>query len=217
MRTQFSKLALTVVFGFALAFTFSCSSGGGGGGNGGWDNPGGGGVPFNENSQIYNMDGTLYKGSGIIKIDKGEILINAGSVTNGIVKLELPRTIPDEWLGNYFYDSDSGSNSDEDEQPSCTDFPTDIKAFGEDDFKLFNGNGERIGKLKIEYSDEQIKEGIVYIYFSKAGKITCDYKGIHSINAKIGWNKIYVHKSLNSTREYSTNNILTKELKWHLK
>jgi len=45
MKTQFTKLALTATFGFALAFTLSCSSddkddGGGGGGNSGNSNNG---------------------------------------------------------------------------------------------------------------------------------------------------------------------------------
>jgi len=66
------------------------------------------------------------------------------------------------------------------------------------------------------------------VYFTKAGKITCNLQGekggvtwkeIFNIDAKNGWNKLYrrsYSKDGVSIEEFSTNNILTKELKWIL-
>jgi len=186
---------------------------------------GGGDVQFNENSQIYNRDyddngswhiGDAYNGSGVIKLvaynNGNEILINAGSVTNGIVNLNLPQTInlPDEYFRNLI---------DEDEQSYCTDYPTDIKIVVPDGFKLFDSNEELLGRLYIQYRDEQIREYIEYWYLTKAGKITCDLgSAIVKMDANVGWNKTYYHKNYvgNSIIERSTTNILTKEVKWFI-
>jgi len=203
MRTQFSKIAFLAVLGLALAFTFSCSSGD--------DTSGGGGVSFNENSQIYNGGwdndiGEAYTGDGVIKIrfygedGRSDTLIDAGSVKNGIVKLELPKTIPDNLL------LPMGSSGD-----GCTVSSNDIKA-SDGGFVLTDNNEEYIGHLNMEFRDKQISEDIMYIYFSKAGKITCT--GIN-FNFIAGWNKVYCHQT-KSVRECNTNNILTKEVKWIL-
>ncbi|MDR2594159.1 MAG: hypothetical protein LBC87_05245 [Fibromonadaceae bacterium] len=213
MRIQFSKIAFLAGFVLAMVFTFSCSSGGGGSGDGGWDNPSGGGVPFNENSQIYDReDGTLYKGSGIIKMplgedeDGNEILMDAGSVTDGIVNLKLPTTIPDKYL--------TGVDKFDDD---CFSFPKGTK-MADGHFILTTADNDNYLRLWIGYSDEQIIEGINYLYFTKAGKITCKSDNEEmNIDAKAGWNKIYLH--CQGSREhgynrYFTNNILTKEVKW---
>ncbi|GBU25312.1 hypothetical protein R83H12_01955 [Fibrobacteria bacterium R8-3-H12] len=212
MRTQFSKLALAATLWLAITFTLSCSSG---------DDDGEQGSSFNENSQIYygwDEDdkngncciyhiGEAYKGSGDIKIriynkSDNEILINAGRVTDGIINLNLPKTIPDEYLKDF-----------SEEYPGCPN----IKIFWEE-FVLINGDGN-IDRLSIFYEDE-VRESISYMYLPKAGKITCNYHNIFiNIDAKTGWNKTYMHMNLNidgskSAAEISTNNILTKEMKW---
>jgi len=208
----------------------SSSSKGGGGFSSSSSSVSGQGVPFNENSQIYNgyydendvyHIGSAYKDSGVIKLvayeeDDNEVLINAGSVTNGIVKLNLPTNIPNEYLEPYL---------DEDEQKYCTDYPKNIKVFG-GIFVLTNSNGDYIGRLGILYKDKQIMEMVYYFYFSKAGKITCKFDGeemdigyseIVNINAKLGWNRIYVNTNhAEETHKYNTDNILTKEVKWIL-
>jgi len=205
MKTN-KHFLLAAIFGFALAFTFSCSSDGDGDGG-----------SFNENSQIYNRDGnTIYKGNGIIGAAYScgyddDCWIKVGSVTNGIVNLELDKVVPDdEYLKDF-----------PEEQRSCTSYPENIKIFfgGDDVYALIDGNGNLIGGLTISYEDEYVMESIFYAYFSETGKIACNSsKRNFNLDVKKGWNKIYFHRDNNkgAIREYSTNNLLTKEkeLKW---
>jgi len=199
---------------------------------------GGKGVPFNENSQIYNtycdydggVDddgddiytchiGDAYTGSGDIVIYSGRFDFDLilGSVTNGIVKLKLP-TIPDEDLGDFFDDGDD---------LNCTDYPNGIKYFEAEKISLINSNSADIGGLDIgegDYKSNDIEYNHIYYgYFSKAGKITCKrtardgWVGKYNLDVKAGWNKIYyVYNRKAGTGELSTNNILTKEVKWLL-
>jgi len=227
MRNKFSHFALAAIFGLALAFTFSCSSGGG-------DDPGGGqGGSFNPNSQIYNAYwddddnqhiGEAYKGSGVITFDSE----NVGSVTNGIVaNFKLPTSIPNE-LDDFM---------DDEFQSYCTSYPKGIKYARGGRFYLTdnNGNGGSLG-LYIEYDNGKFGEGIYYWYFSKAGKIACNYyredkdekegitykdTKIFDIDAKEGWNTIYLHEEwTNGTNtrtqveKWSTTNVLTRKMKW---
>jgi len=195
--TKFAQVAGIML---AFTFTFSCSSGG--------DGNGGQGVPFNENSQIYNEDGSLFTGSGIIEATRtlrgncgdpsvppaapgtsdngggGDGCewdhIRVGSVANGIVNLELNKaTIPDEYLMEFL---------DERDQRFCTSYPKGIKIFTHM-FVLTNSNGDYIGSLSIGYRDKQVREAISYMYFSKAGKIACSFDGggdIINIDAQAG-------------------------------
>jgi len=186
-----SKLVLSASIMLALAFTFNCSSGSddnNGGGGGGSSSPSGGGVPFNENSQVYFRDGTPYIGNSIIEIHGTPL--NAGSITNGIVNLQLPTTIPNEYL--------------EDFMEGCN--PNNIKGF-EPDFVITGG------KHFLPESFQPHQE-IHYTYFSKAGKIVCSGEDYEiNIDAKAGWNTIYLVVS-GDTEKWSTNNILTKEVRW---
>jgi len=216
------RFLLAAGISLALGFTFSCSSDGGG--------SSGQGGSFNENSQIYYEDGTTpYKNNGIIKVssysnDKELVYLDAGRVTNGIVKLELPN-IPDAYLSSFF---------SEDRISRCSDYPQNIKSFGTDDgFALTNSNGDFIGYLNIAYLSDKLIEGIHYLYFPEAGKITCDYeleakddeivyRDIYDIEAKAGWNKMYFSYNIAGsavTLKFSTKNILTKEkeMKWYFK
>ena len=229
MKTN--SFLLVAIFGFALAFTFSCSSGG--------DDDSDGGL-FNVNPQIYNEDGTIYNGNGIMDVtsyvggscSNDECTwewdqIRAGSVTNGIVNLNLSIGSPDEYLEDFLPES-SGFD--------CSAYPKGIKWAG-GFFVLTDNNGEYIGKLKVTHWDGQIEESIVYWYFSKTGKITCNrseydengdgtvYKDnrIIDIDVKQGWNNIYYRSSrtvgvntVERNAEWSTKNILTKEVKWEI-
>jgi hypothetical protein len=208
MRTKLTKIALAAALVLAITFTLSCSS------------DGDDGVAFNENSQVYNEDGTEYKGDGDIK----DASTNFGSVTNGVVKLNLPETVPDE----HFDDNDFDKLS---EEFGCNFSQKNVK-YRELKFRLYNSNGERIGSLYAGYRDEQISESLTYLYFIKSIKGTCSYKDgdndrkMH-IDAKKGWNKTYEVRKCTSYNnenskcdvwniESSTNNILTREVKWIL-
>jgi len=229
MKTN-SRFLLAAGFSLALAFTFSCSSGGDDESSGG-----GQGVPFNPNSQIYNEYcdyednchiGEAYKGSGVITIEG----IDAGSVKDGIVvDFELPLiSIPDESFRDFFSDE---------YQSSCTSYPKGIKVFKARDISLTDSDGNsRNLYLYAEHDNGKFGEGIYYYYFSKAGKINCNFKnegtdkddgitykynGIYDIDAKEGWNTIYLHeewtKGANTESEvekWSTTNVLTREMKW---
>ncbi|GBU24137.1 hypothetical protein R83H12_00764 [Fibrobacteria bacterium R8-3-H12] len=247
MRKSISKLALTAVLTLAITLTLSCSSGDGGGdGQNGSSVTGGADGGGNQFSQLYNgyydeaeedvfHSSTAYNGSGVIKLlaydeSNNEILINAGNVTDGVVKLALPSIIPSEYLSEFFE-----SYGDFDAYNNCIKFIQNIKVYPKDneDFylALFNSSGGYIGDLGIIYSDKQIRETISYMYFSKSGEITCNYEQKQTgrnnsiinvdIDAKAGWNKIYTHYNWDknyagsiSAAEISTNNILTKEMKW---
>jgi len=232
MRIQFSKLAKMATLGLALALTFSCSSGddnsGGGGG-------GGNGVPFNENSQVYKSDNTKYTGSGNIKIKIGgscsidnndhytdcdwDDIFNAGVVNNGVVALNLPRNFPPEYLRDYPDEEDKAAF-----EKSCPNYPWGLKIRQFETFLLMADNESLMGALEIHYSnDGQIGEEIQYWYFSRDAKIDCTLEGnyVFSINATEGWNKIYRLRNYadgkRTRTEYSTNNILPKEIKWYFK
>jgi hypothetical protein len=162
----------------------------------------GGGVSFNEHSQVYNRDGSLFTGSGVLKI--GSISsITVGSVTNGIVNLELP-AIPDEYLGDIMEDD-------------CLDFPSGTKGWSShNQFRLYSGE-DIIGCLVA--TDVTRTQGLLYWYFSNAGKMTCDPRGGNdidkiNINANAGWNKVYVNYVNGDKSEASSNNILTREVRW---
>jgi len=194
---------LAATFGLALAFTFSCSSGDDGGGGGG-----------GQNSQLYDKDGTTPRNiSGTIRL-KGTS-INIGSVKNGAVNIDLPATMPSDYLSSFIYKG---------HETACS-YPADMKVFiaiDEDEmFQLISGN-ELLGRLTFRHSDEQIYETIFYLYSSIAGKITCYLldDGTESnidLNIKERWNNIYVHRDKNTEprqAKWSTNNIVTKELRW---
>jgi len=210
------KSVLRLAISIALAFTFSCSSGGGDG-DGSWpDGSNGQSDLFNKNPQVYNFDDTAYKGSGIIKIEmrdgKGNRngkTLNAGSVTSGIVKLELP-TIPEEYLSDSYL---------------CENSPKDAKYYSpEIKLNLYN-NEELVGNLAIGYFGDDYVYLIDFLYSTKDAKITCEI-GLNEadidvkvdIDAKAGWNKVYYIKRNDTREQMSTNDILKKagEMKWIL-
>jgi len=237
-RAKFlSRIILAASLSLAMAFTLSCSSDDDGNGNSGGGSPVTGGADGggNQFSQVYYMHygehdvcniGEAYKGNGDIKMyykdDQGNThsIGDAGSINNGVAKLDLPKNIPNGYLKDFLND---------DKQLSCANYPKDIKVVKVSWFELTNNNND-IGSLRIEDCPGTIGywERMNYWYFSKAGKITCNlsYDGdriinIIDIDAKAGWNKIYYRSydtDADYTSEYSTKNILTKEknLKWGL-
>ena len=197
MRTQISKFVFTAALGLAMAFTFSCSSNDDGNNNNGGTSSGSGGDLSSPSggggsNQLYTYpDSIPYTGNGVIKIrancigEEGneveETLINAGSVTNGILNLQLPSNIPDEYLVVF-------------ENDGCTN-PSGIKTlpecYGKSYLALVNNNlsannivntdpnrTDYIGILKWRYMRLE--------YYSKAGSITCNGT---TTNVTAGWNK----------------------------
>jgi hypothetical protein len=247
MKTIPSRITLMAGFVLALAFILSaCSSDGddkddkwssyiNSDGTGGNDN-------FNVSSQVEYRDGKEYKSSRKIQFPMCDLskygalaciassnlmyYADAGNVTDGIVNLDLPNKISDKYLSVF-------------EEEGCNIFPENIKYYSPLLYNRFDLNIRYYAPLLeyIEIDDEMFmmdtSEGIDYIYFSKAGKITCNYeyefeslksKTIKNIDAKAGWNKIYFHEHCIETSSgeryctetYSTDNILTNEtkLKW---
>jgi len=182
------------------------------------------GFAFDENSQIYERDchydeyadyiceALPYADDGYIKAGG----LGVGTVTNGIASLQLP-AIPDQDL-EYFLDEEEAAYY-------CTDYEENIKVFYAD--FAFAGNGYT---AELGISDEQDNRGIVYWYFSKAGKISCDWANDYSdyssqkmdLNVSKGWNKIYyryiiVDEDYNYTTEYTTSNILVNPVMWFIR
>ena len=83
--------------------------------------------------------------------------------------------------------------------------------------------------LSEEYTTHGTVQIIVYWYFSKAGKMICNFRDeyeneygeekIHisntDIDAKAGWNKIFLAKTGMKIKA-STDNILTTKVRWTL-
>jgi hypothetical protein len=242
-KTKFIILAAT--FGLAITFTLSCSmledsssdpsssSGTGisssGGNNNSSSSGGGGQGAFNENSKIYQCEDVynedledwirecqLYTDNEYAYIEDyfADNPLRLGSITNGKVSLQLPQTISSENL-------DSFLELDDDEIAEyCTAYTPGIEKYIPN-FMLLDSDEDYTGS-SLEIANEDNNEGIMYMYFSKAGKIKCDRNSEKiNIDAKKGWNQIY-YKTIKddeeyySTREYSTSNILTTEVRWVL-
>jgi len=205
-KAYFIRPLFTATIAIATALTLSCSSGDDNNNDGG-----GGGGSFTESSQLYRKDGSLYTGSGVIKIKQ---TYNAGKVENGKVSLNDPLPAVSSDKLKAFMDDEYI------ESRNCTNYPSDIQVLYDPDdlFALYGNDDKPIGPLQI--MDEQKKQFLLYIYFSQAGKITCSKGKKINIDAKAGWNKIYVVDTKNTgvdyNEEWSTTNILTKEVRWVL-
>jgi hypothetical protein len=142
--------------------------------------------------------------------------LRLGSINNGIVTLQqLPSTVPSENLSP-FLDLD-----EEEAEEYCTEYTPGLELYIPR-FMLLD-RGEGYTGFSLEIADAYDNEGIMYMYFSKAGKIKCErYEENINMDVKEGWNEIYYKTTKNdedyySTREYSTSNILTTEVRWILK
>jgi hypothetical protein len=220
-----SKVAMLVAM-FAITFTFNAC--------GDDDNGNDGGTPlgsgsFNENSQVYNTDGTLYKGDGVIKITLYDYdgshcqELNAGSVTNGVAAINISNDVNENCL------VPPSSNL----KPECKVTPSDVKTSdteGGVSFHLEDSEGT-IGYLEATSEGARPEESVTWVYASKAANAACDlaYESrgyavnlYMNYNIAKGWNKYYQYYLDNSsekkvTMKYSTSPILTKEVKWYLK
>jgi len=220
MKTN-SRFLFAASLVLAFTFTLSCSSsndnGGVVGNAPGTSSPSGGGGDLD--SQVYYYeDGSLYIGSGVISIESTNL--NAGEVINGKINLQLP-TVPYVLLEALWPDAEG-----------CTFIPNDIRGLFGDCFTINIGGSKECLTLGAGDGKGDISQAIFYWYFSSGGKITCSSRKesessgsitISNVNidAQAGWNKIYYVKFRNSSTntrsyDYSTNNILTQEVKWFI-
>jgi len=221
MRNIFSKFALSASIMLAMVFTFACSSDDGNNNNGGTSSGSGGGGGSDQNSPLYDKDGTTPRNiSGVIRLKKTSIEI--GKVTNGAVTIDLPITGLDDYL------STSLGKLGKAPCPLPSNMKIIVLIDEDGMFQLISSTGEVLGTLKFRYSNDQIYETMFYLYSTKEEKITCNYDKddegvvyenvITNLDVKERWNKVYIHRGpkINSVRtsEWNTNNILTQQLKW---
>jgi len=238
MRTLLIKIVLAAGILLAYALTASCSmlednndssssgAGPGSSSSGGGNQGGQGNAPFNPNSQVYiltSFDGipTVFNGGGniIAFYNVGP----AGNVTNGVVNLNLPQTITlDDDEYSSVWGIDLLNIDEEDISQYCTEHDDVGGIFRISYFMLYDSDEAdySIGSMYIEDAYQPTND-IVYVYFKRAGKITCNVQGkIISINAVRGLNTIY--RTYESDGEYSTlvgistSNILTNAVQWRL-
>jgi hypothetical protein len=156
------------------------------------------------NEQVYQFSsgaiGGAYNGSGTLKIGR----LTIGSVTNGRLSFELASTVQSQYL-----------DSIPDWLNAYKVSPSNARGIVGGDIGLYNGNTQ-IGDIslgKIEGSGQHI---IVYWYFDQAVEITGVSDGVTiSINAHIGWNKVYAYigQSYSGTMTTNLNNV-PSDMKW---
>lgn len=163
------------------------------------------GDDFTENMQIYIYEGDNirnetnfdnhkeWNGNGIVKIilrnENGtDTLITMGSVTNGILKFELPETIPEKWLKIWkeFYLTDSASSED-------------AKGIIEDTFWLFADENDN-RPFVFAYVSENFTNIVSYAFSLKpingSGDAIIDTDELdefatYNLDINAGWNRIY--------------------------
>jgi len=148
-----------------------------------------------------------------------------GVITNGVVNWQLPQTIPNvnELYDDFRREGLSGILGADKEfviaEGYCTEYTEGIQVY-EPRFTLLDSDGDYTGDMEI--TDLYGDEGIIYAYFSKAGRIFCNSGNgtIVTLDIKKNWNKIYYKGEYDEfddyILEYSTDNILTKEVKWFI-
>jgi len=211
MKTK--RFLLAVIFGFALAFTFSCSSDDGDKSSGGSD------VFSSLPTQVYLEDGKKFTGSGDIEFvfkNSWELVlpVSVGTIQNGKITLDLPKTIPDKYLtalDDSFY---SFENSTVQGEAKITSEAW-LRA-------IIDGEECYLGLVG---STGEIWREAEFVYSSGSGKITgtryIQYKGssIYNINLSKGWNLIYSEgKECDECQgQVSTDSkIITGELNWEI-
>jgi hypothetical protein len=186
----------------------SSSSGGGSSSSGGFDES----VP----SQAYNEDGTKFEASGTLKFKLCEDgrsncnYITVGNVTNGVVNMQLPLTIENKYLFDVteFYDNYN----------HCTISQEDAK-ISDIEFVLESN----VNYIYLAIASTTGRQAYKPFYSSKTTRVTCskvetkpngdDIEIQMNLDIKAGWNKLYYVRN-HSSEEYSTDNILTEDVRW---
>ena len=197
----------------------------------------GSGSDFAINPQIYSRsyneetDGYNYQkwtGNGVVKLRLTDgTLIDIGNVVNGMVTVEFPANISEQYLFNV---------NNQIEHPSVIQYPS----VSPENAKMYIANfvlatNERTVNMVIQGRSQRdnasISEMIRFWYSSEPVKITGpakynDYEDtieyMYDMDLKIGWNKFY--SSIESIEEYNSYesngiistdpSILTTDLKW---
>ena len=242
---KIKNFSLFATLAFAISFTFFACSGDNGG-----DDPDNGGISsseesgkssssiknndiFSENMQIYTYDNEEWKSSGIVKADLRDengtdTLITVGTVTDGILKLELPETIPEKWLKTL--KTEYKENGNEIEESNISSSVVGAKIFIDDTFLVFKSENDNNPSTLI-YTTLGLKEAIMPSYSSKTVKITGSWKYTEpnylneqtfDLDYNLGWNKLYLKTHWNQeclktdcnyTNFSTSSNILTSDLK----
>jgi uncharacterized protein (TIGR02145 family) len=170
---------------------------------------------FDENSQVYYLDGNPYTGSGTINMNITGYQDNGGSVTNGVVNLQLPSTIPAQYLEDITSDN-------------CTYSTNDAKTVTAD-FDLFSNDGKQSSFFMpyFYYGDGEthLEAFIAFVYVTKDVSTDCVYSDgnwLYNRNYKLkrGWNKVYVMEYVSESdgtyfENTSTDNILG-DINWRI-
>jgi hypothetical protein len=157
------------------------------------------------NQQVYEMNdnGTLYTGSGTVKIAGGAITV--GSITNGKLTFTLPSTVPSQYLYAFSEYMPSG----------ITISPSNARGLSnEGDIGVYDGNRiiDYLFLMKTEGSTMHVVENW---YFDRAAKITGSSDGTTaSVDAHVGWNKIYMNSTPSSTTITANSTNVPSGMKW---
>jgi hypothetical protein len=153
------------------------------------------------NAQVYWRDGKEYTGNGTVRIihwpdehNAQPETVTVGTVANGKLTLNLLSSVPDQYLSK-------GS----DWPSGITVTPSDVLLYM-GSLRFFEGDTEQGGgdNISFQVSSENDYHGVVYMYSSKAAKISGSYSygegdsyttQTMNIDAKAGWNKVYAYQS----------------------
>jgi hypothetical protein len=182
------------------------------------------------NVQIYNKtDGSLYLGTGVVNATIYQWggttwTIQAGTISNGKLGFNFPSIIPQEKLEPFWGTLD---------HPNAFITPESAKYCGTIStfrypFIVYNSIGEKLGELTFgkinQGNSDYIGDTVYYFYFDQNVKISgfliisSHHTENYQINAKKGWNRIYVHETSNNgnilTIYSSDPNIIPNNFKW---
>jgi len=218
------KLAVIFTTALLALFSASCSSGGDDPPSissdsqnniGNFENPGQ--ITNMETEKPYTGNGKIYmsgekRDSNDQPILTAETMVEAGVMNKGKITFALPKNVDSRFLLKIDYNP-----------PGIEVKPLGVEVwFYVDPFRLLS-NGKHIGNL--EYAkilNDGTSHKITYCYFSKDANINGhievpELSGVeYKVEAKKGWNKIYLRVNINTGSFYATTNLneAPDGLKW---
>ena len=185
-----------------------------------------------KNVQIYNKgDGSLFSGNGVVNAtiypwNRENIwIVQAGAISNGKLNFSFPSNIPNEKLESFW---------GEYEHPNALITPVNTKFCGTIStfrfpFIVYNSIGVKLGELKygkiIMTDTGFIGDTVYYFYFNQNSTVSGFFSfpetnetENYQINAKKGWNRIYIHSTWvnnNGLTTFTTDSKnIPNDLKW---